>query len=210
MPLRLSISNFDAFKNSISLDAFPKAFKDALKITFQLGISIQLRFLSWSWAAINKAVIPRGPKEEDNTPIIRIVLVDVPLLGKEPLVKTTIRRYIGRYSNQKWCIGATSLANVFADQGHFADDTTILCLTINAKAYSCAMNKYGLILQATNKAQGQFYRRGYFAVFDLEDGDSYMRDFDDLHEAVLEPQYYEEDLVVDSMTRLHFYRFSII
>lgn len=179
---------------------------------------------SWSWASMNKRVFMRGPHEANasDSIFIRIVLAEAPLLGKDPfgqissgslllleapVAKTTIRRCIGMYNNAKWWLGS-SLASVHADRARFADGTTVYCLTIEANASDGS--KYGIVLEPTRTSPGQFYRRGYFAVFDLKSQDRYVQDFKESHESLLEPEEYEEKLGVDSKSGLPFYRISIV
>jgi hypothetical protein len=111
------------------------------------------------------------------------------------------------YNNKKWWLGS-SLANVFADRAPFADGTTVYCLTIETNTSDGS--KYGIVLEPTRTSSGQFYRRGYFAVFDLKNEDRYVQNFRESHESLLEPEEYEEKLGVDSMSGLPFYRISIV
>jgi Heterokaryon incompatibility protein (HET) len=178
---------------------------------------------SWSWASMNKSILMRVPHRENGSSIlIRALQTEVPLLGNDPfgqikrggllrlegpVVKTTIRRCIGIYNNKKWWLG-TSLTNVFADRAPFADGTTVYCLSIEVN--DSKGSKYGIILEPTRASPGQFYRRGYFAVFDLKDQDTYVRDFNEMHQSVLIPEEYEEALGVDSKTGFQYYRLSIV
>jgi len=178
---------------------------------------------SWSWASINKRIFMRGPDgvNASNSILIRIVLAEAPLDGKDPfgqikngsllrleapMVKTTIRRCIGMHNNSQWWLGS-SLANVYADRAPFPDGTIVYCLTIEANSNG---SKYGIVLELTRTSPGQFYRRGYFAVLDVNKEDRYLQDFRESHESLLEPEEYEEKLGVDSKSGLPFYRISIV
>lgn len=179
---------------------------------------------SWSWASMNKRIIMRGPHEAGapSSILIRIIRAESPLFGKDPfgqiksgsllclegpIVKTTIRLCVGKYNNAKWWLGS-SLAGVFADRSPFADGTTVFCLTIQAN--TSKDSRYGIILEPTLTSAGQFYRRGYFSVFDVEEGDHYVQEFLKNHELPLEPDEYEESLGVDCESGLPFYRISIV
>jgi hypothetical protein len=176
---------------------------------------------SWSWASLNKQIYTRPPRGGDNSSIlIRVISANVNLLSADPfgqvngglistegpLIKTIFRPCIGMYMNKKSWLG-TSLANVFPDRGTFLDGSTIYCLTIEVNKDG---SKYGIILEPVNSSKGHFFRRGYFAVFDLSENSNWVRDFDELHQSPLEPNDYEEALGQDPKTGFLFYRFSII
>jgi hypothetical protein len=180
---------------------------------------------SWSWASLNRRVKMHAPSEiaADNPILIRIISVEIPLLGKDPfgqikgggvlrlegpLVKTTIRRCIeDNRSNEKWWLG-TALAVVKPDRGSFADGTPVFCLTIeDALSFG---SKVGIVLEPTGKLPGQFYRRGRFTVFDVKAETRYVQEFVDSHQLELEPEEYEDKLGIDPSPGLPFYRISLV
>ncbi len=178
---------------------------------------------SWSWASTNKRIFMRGPHEVNasSTILIRIILAEAPLLGKDPfgqiksgsllrleapIVKTTIRRCIGMYNNAKWWLGS-SLASVYADRAPFVDGTTVYCLTIEANTDG---SKFGIVLEMAGTSPGRFHRRGYFAVFDLKNEDRYVQDFGESHATRLEVEEYEEKLGVDPKSGFPFYSICIV
>jgi hypothetical protein len=180
---------------------------------------------SWSWASLNRRVKMHAPSEiaADNPILIRIISVEIPLLGRDPfgqikgggvlrlegpLVKTTIRRCIeDNRSNEKWWLG-TALAVVKPDRGSFADGTPVFCLTIeDALSFG---SKVGIVLEPTGKLPGQFYRRGRFTVFDVKAETRYVQEFVDSHQLELEPEEYEDKLGIDPSPGLPFYRISLV
>lgn len=96
---------------------------------------------------------------------------------------------------------------MFVDEGPLKDGTTIYYLIIHITEDG---SEYTIILLPTGKHRGQFYRRGYFAAFDIDSSPDNIQRVKEAHGNLLQPEEYEETPGVDNRIRLPFYRFTLV
>jgi Heterokaryon incompatibility protein (HET) len=178
---------------------------------------------SWSWASLDGPVFTRIPfqSEDESILLVNIISLEVTPVDSDrfgpirdgfirlqgPLAKISIRRCFEMYRGKKFWL-SKSLANVFGDLGPFPDGSTVYCLPITRNGSNGSL--HGIILEPTGLRHGEYYRRGYFALFDVESHDAYVKDFSEPLGTLLSNRDYEQYIGIQDLSGFHEYRIRLV